>query len=841
MNQSTFSTLNKVGWGLISLCLLILLIGMNWQVLHLDRELPQAMFMAVYIITVVYAAFVWGHNRMTHRPRNYFKGDPRLYANALTLFSISAHSLNYLTEIQVFALYRPEIMVYVVLMHLGILLFPYRKSFPEWGQYATYFLMGAGLVFSLYQLAFLGPLVVWAFPLGLLLGVSLHATVPLWYAIEFVWAIWRMEDLRWSRAAYWAGVLIPCLLLFGFLTKWHQVQQTIETQSQTFAQTEALDLPQWAWLSQHLPEGAFTERVLTSPMVAQRPFWGDGRGWNIMASSNFRQEGLTRQDPLAVVAGWCYGPLGIEDDVLLATLESRYDIRHQTHRRLWRGKHLKTNTIDTRVKLYPEFRMAYVEKELTIQNINNREWSQQEAVYTFHLPEGGIATSLSLWVEGEERPARLTTKGKADSAYVQIVGHERRDPALMHWQEGNRLTVTVFPCTPQENRRFKVGISVPLAEEQGRLFLREIPFDGPSVTLTSAETTVEVANGNPDDLSIPLDWRKKSEGVGYAGRYDPDWRISLKAPPLSNASFSFQGYHYSLEASQPSMEAFSPEIILLDLNREWNWLEVQAVWELVKEKEVFAYVPAEVRLTEENLWPTFQQVQQQQFSLPPLYRLNQPANTLVISHSPENSPLLHDLEGSTYASKMGEFLAGNEGRIHWYNLGKAVSPLLKSLKELRLLHYAEGDLDQLQGHLLQQEFPQINETEDLAHLPAAGLNLRRTEGELAASGAPDHLLRFFAYQQLLRSIGPHYFEREALEESWIKTAEHAFVVSPISSLVVLETQEDYERFDIDENENTLGNANLSGDGSVPEPHEWVLIGLIGLVLGWQLLRNRGWL
>jgi hypothetical protein len=40
--------------------------------------------------------------------------------------------------------------------------------------------------------------------------------------------------------------------------------------------------------------------------------------------------------------------------------------------------------------------------------------------------------------------------------------------------------------------------------------------------------------------------------------------------------------------------------------------------------------------------------------------------------------------------------------------------------------------------------------------------------------------------------------------------------------VVLEKQEDYERFDIKQDEG-LGNAALGSKGAVPEPHEWALI------------------
>ena len=49
------------------------------------------------------------------------------------------------------------------------------------------------------------------------------------------------------------------------------------------------------------------------------------------------------------------------------------------------------------------------------------------------------------------------------------------------------------------------------------------------------------------------------------------------------------------------------------------------------------------------------------------------------------------------------------------------------------------------------------------------------------------------------------------------------MVSPVSSLVVLETQADYDRFDIVDSKNSLKNASMKGNGAVPEPGEWAII------------------
>ena len=97
------------------------------------------------------------------------------------------------------------------------------------------------------------------------------------------------------------------------------------------------------------------------------------------------------------------------------------------------------------------------------------------------------------------------------------------------------------------------------------------------------------------------------------------------------------------------------------------------------------------------------------------------------------------------------------------------------------------------------------------------------------STAPDHLMRLFTYNNVLKSVGKNHFHLKSLENELITEAQEAHVVTPISSLLVLETQADYDRFDIKKSKNSLDNASISNSGSVPEPHEWILILLVAML------------
>jgi XrtN system VIT domain protein len=137
-----------------------------------------------------------------------------------------------------------------------------------------------------------------------------------------------------------------------------------------------------------------------------------------------------------------------------------------------------------------------------------------------------------------------------------------------------------------------------------------------------------------------------------------------------------------------------------------------------------------------------------------------------------------------------------------------------------------GDLNNL---LAKQEFIKDAEREDEVVIDNAELAIVR-DSCTQASAAPDHLMRLFAYNHIMRKMGPRFTEEEKDADELIAEAKQAYVVSPVSSMVVLETQDDYKRFNIKDSRNSLKNASLKSKGAVPEPHEWALIIIACFVL-----------
>ena len=106
------------------------------------------------------------------------------------------------------------------------------------------------------------------------------------------------------------------------------------------------------------------------------------------------------------------------------------------------------------------------------------------------------------------------------------------------------------------------------------------------------------------------------------------------------------------------------------------------------------------------------------------------------------------------------------------------------------------------------------------------------------SDGPDHLMRLFAYNDIMRRLGQNGLNDSLDHSELVQEAQAAYVVSPVSSLIVLETQQDYDRFDIKESQQSLKNASAKSNGAVPEPHEWILIAIAAGIAFFLFIKTR---
>ena len=407
---------------------------------------------------------------------------------------------------------------------------------------------------------------------------------------------------------------------------------------------------------------------------------------------------------------------------------------------------------------------------------------------------------------------------------------------MVHWQEGNSVSVRVFPVLPGESRKFKIGITAPLERVKGKLRYENIYFKGPEWNDASENILIDFEQP-VNEFQMPASFTSMSRQLyKRQGKYEPRWNMLINDPGLVNCSFSFDEHTYSLLPYRRKLATVDFQKIYLDVNKAWSKSEFNQVIGLATDKKVYVYDSVIKELNEENKDELWEKLHGKQFGLFPLFEIKEAGQSLLVTKNTTVSPSLDDLEGSVFMEKTKSFLQDDK-RINLYDLGTDLSPYLRSFKELRVFQYDKGDMSQLQGLLQHNYFPEDSENDNEVIIHRSDMVIHKTGGTSPPSG-PDHLMRLFSYNHIMQKLGRGQLLSRALDDSLVEEARKAYVVTPVSSLVVLETQMDYDRFDIHDANTSLGNASIQSKGAVPEPHEWAIIIVTFLLMTYLVIKNK---
>lgn len=756
----------------------------------------------------------------------------------LNLFLISAYALN--RTIPVFENSVDWLCGYLIISSLTIISFHYTNKFPGWLIRIQQFTLGSTILLYAYLAIFAAHF----YPVStvgiLFFGIGAHIFVPLFLLVACTFLI--VHNKKDRQQYYWiaGGFTATIILTIIYITTWNTRVNKIQTMSNQSVMSADAELPVWVKIGQSLPNDWLTQRILKSKLVytvpqdnfLEWPFLPSGYSW----------DEARKHDPLVFLASM-KSRCTLPSEECIKILQILSHGRHAANERLWSGENLTTSYIVSDIDIYTDLHLAYTEKYLNIKNnVGQRGFrnNSEEAIYTFQLPEGSVVTSLSLWINGKEEKAILTSKQKATLAYKTIVGVESRDPSVVHWQEGNTVTVRVFPCTSNEERKFKIGITSPLIEANGQTMYKTISFNGPDASDATETTRLRfIGPANGMKLSHALQKDKKGYLVTEQ-KYDPEFSVAFQSTPVNPTNqFTFDGFRYSIAPAAPVYQPLDVTTIYLDINNQWTQHELQQAKKLSEKYDVIVYSEDEfIKLTPEN-WDVTEILQNQNFSLFPFHLLHTPEHALVITKGEPLSPHMRDFKDSKFAVNIQHFFASGK-KIHTFNLGTEVSGYVRSLREFRAFDFAQGNFADLSGLLKNHRYPVLVEDENTIALHDARLIISKTrlDNSTGKSNAPDHLARLFAYNDIMRKVGSHYFTDDFSNADLIDEASKAYVVSPVSSLIVLETQEDYKRFDINAQDNSLSNASKQSSGAVPEPHEWALIALFAVFILYVSVGSR---
>ena len=806
------------------------------------------LLMLHYGLAVACSLLLWRGGFFKYRRPTCHEGRPTRWIGLL-LWLISAYALN--REMAVFQESTGWLCGALVIVGGAMVAYAWKDVLSVRAQQLLYAGLAVGWWLFVYMAGYVVQLYLISIPLLIGLGLSIHSFVPLAFAVALGKRLWfdarREEHLRPAVAV---GLALPVVVVALFLTGWTDRLNRMEQTRMEMTTRQTSDLPEWILIAQQLQPDWITNRLL----LAGRAFDGANPGGDRFFDGNWGLTGMTNlddvkvHDPLVVIASRLFPTNALPEADNLKLLNVLNADHHSTEEKFWTGRHLTTQNVVSQVRIWPQFRLSYTEKTMQVRNQSRS--TTDEALYTFHLPPGSVVSSMSLWVNGREEPARLTTVAKADSAYRQIVNVDSkvfaRDPSVVYWREGNRVTVRVFPCRANEDRRVKLGITSPLGFQAGQLTYQNPSVDGPATTLADELIKIEFMQ-SPGAIESPwLGDELTGNTLTHRGRYTPEWTVRFAAPALSTAPFVLDGRAYHLEPYKPLSEKFISKNIYLDVNAAWTKAEFATAFRAatrIGHSRVWVFDDGLKPLTETDLNATYERIAQQRFSLFPVYRIADPATALLITKGTPTSPTLSDLTNSPFADRM-QYAATQSSPIRTFCYGPMLSPYLKTLSELRVLTVMHGDTTDLVDRVIYTgQFLRQPDDSTLVTLPEAGVAIRESSvSEKAsisqASTAPDHLARLFTYSHLLQQIGRHYFARNYQTDALIREAQRAHVVSPLSSLVVLETAADYERFGIEKDASGLDNATLKQEGAVPEPHEWALLAMVAVLIGWMLWKKH---
>jgi XrtN system VIT domain protein len=688
----------------------------------------------------------------------------------------------------------------------------------------AYFINGCSCLLILYYAVFLIPISVVSVIGILVIGIGFYGLVPgIVVVVHTLMLSNKLPENKKNVYAFFSGIgmVLISIVLFTVFLNIESKKINKFSITKTFEQNN--DLPAYIVISQNLKPNFLNEILLKKGIVyINTDNFFEFRGLDGLGNKKQYNERKTH-DPFLNIAYHFSEDIDLSDDDKINILQSNFDKRLETEEHLWSGKDLITKNIKEDIKIYPNDRLAYTEITLNVACDEN-SWRQNEAIYSFQLPEGSVATSLSLWVNGIERKGILTTKEKAKKAYTQIVGVEARDPSLMQWKEGNRVTVRIFPVTSELSRTFKCGFTTPLTVTNDKITYQSLSIKGPNINNASTVSRLQVRGNTEFDATKDFDFVNNYYVSNSKGL--DEWKAEFTLiNKLVNSAFIWKNKSYEIKPIIKEKIVFTPSDIILDLNNNWKINELEEILSLPNKKFFVVINNIKQEINSSNYENILTQFSELNYSLLPLFDLEK--NSLIITKCGTFSSNFDELESSEYLKKLKK--STKEKNLKVINISDEINPFWQTAKEQKYVDYFKTDIRNCVKLVQKNNFIKFKTKENSINVEPAGISIyeNHTSQKTARIGS-NHLYRMFCFGKVLNDQ-VEIQNDTLIQNKYVNLAKDANIVTPVSSLIVLETDEDYIKNGIEKNINTLGNASINNDGAVPEPHEWAML-LIGLSL-----------
>lgn len=485
--------------------------------------------------------------------------------------------------------------------------------------------------------------------------------------------------------------------------------------------------------------------------------------------------------------------------------------------------------------------LAYLEWTAEIANADP---VAREARLTLALPEGGVASRATLWVNGEPRDASVAGRAEARAAYQSVV-RTQRDPLLVTTDGAGRLLAQVFPVPANGRAKIRIGFTAPfrIAPDGKRSLALPAIVDGNFDPGDRTRHAVWVEADGPLGATLP--------GLRLAGgaiRGDVSGadllarRPRLIAPALGGSITRTGGVPATATAPALSVTQRTertapsrPSALMLVLDGSvGNRAAAEA---LIQALDV---VPVGVSVGIAVAADTPALVRPAPWS---------PAQRALVVRAVAGASFRGGQDDRDALASGLAHAGGPDGVVLWVHGAQAVDfaeatvRLRQALDRLprppRLVRYQArpGRARTLEGSALFDGARHVTPTGDLpgdlraaiAELAGAAPTWRTTRTEVpGATAGSAHIVRLWAAERIAARSGA---TGRARDEA-VRLAHRLNLVTPLSGAVVLETDKDYHA-------NGLPVPGAEEVPTVPEPETWALMIMLALLSLWIFRRQAG--